>query len=319
MPPASRSGAAFSCDGLAEVDEADEAFSVWIHADRLATRLRRAAPRACASSRRGRERAPPAARCRRRRRSRAGPPRPGPRPRSGPQEHDDQGRRAIELGRRLRPGGLLQPLERLRPEHPEAPGVGQVVVRRPAGELEQLVEGLSRHRRRAGTPCACGDRESPRRRPSALRLPGSRRRYQRKPPPSASASAPSPARTYGVASLLEPPPPTCSAAGRHVGRGELRLGRPVAAGLPGIALPGIALPGGGRAAPVAAIRPRRRAPSRAADRSALAASGPGGSAGGGRAPGSPTLGTRPSGNARRFTASSACEVTQTGVWSLDAE
>ena len=53
---------------------------------------------------------------------------------------DDQGRRAVELRRRLGPGGLLQALERPRPEHPKAPRVGQVVVRRPARELEQLVE-----------------------------------------------------------------------------------------------------------------------------------------------------------------------------------
>ena len=59
---------------------------------------------------------------------------------------DDQGRRAVELGRRLRPGGLLEPLERPRAEHPEAPRIGQVVVRRPARELEQLVERLAGHR-----------------------------------------------------------------------------------------------------------------------------------------------------------------------------
>ena len=53
---------------------------------------------------------------------------------------DDQGRRAVELRGRLRPGRLLQALERLRADHAEAPGVGQVVVRRPAGQVEDLLE-----------------------------------------------------------------------------------------------------------------------------------------------------------------------------------
>ena len=54
--------------------------------------------------------------------------------------HRDQRRRAVELRRRLGPGRGLEPRERLRAEDPEAPGVGEVVVRRPAPELEELGE-----------------------------------------------------------------------------------------------------------------------------------------------------------------------------------
>src|SRR4051812_11877817 len=58
---------------------------------------------------------------------------------------------AVELRCRLGTGRLFQPLERLRADHAEAPRVREVVVRRPAGELEQLVErrtvdGLARVR-----------------------------------------------------------------------------------------------------------------------------------------------------------------------------
>jgi hypothetical protein len=52
---------------------------------------------------------------------------------------------AIELGGVLGPRRLLESVERGRPEHPEAPRVREVVVRRPAGELEQLVERLPVH------------------------------------------------------------------------------------------------------------------------------------------------------------------------------
>ena len=74
---------------------------------------------------------------------------------------DDQRRRAVELRRRLGAGGLLEPLQRQRPHHPEAPGVGQVVVRRPAGQIEQLAQDLPRHGVRpeglVGSPGADGD------------------------------------------------------------------------------------------------------------------------------------------------------------------
>ena len=78
---------------------------------------------------------------------------------------DHQGRRAIELRGRLRAGGLLEPLERLRADHPEAPGVGQVVVRGPAGQVEQLLERPRGPRARAGRPCGCGACGSPPRLP----------------------------------------------------------------------------------------------------------------------------------------------------------
>src|SRR3954470_11289675 len=61
----------------------------------------------------------------------------------------DQRRRAVELAGRLGAGGLLEPRERLGAEHAEPPGVRQVVVRRPARELEQLLEGRAVHRLRA--------------------------------------------------------------------------------------------------------------------------------------------------------------------------
>ena len=61
------------------------------------------------------------------------------------------------FGGRLRPGGLLERRERLRAEHAEAPRVGQVVVRRPARELEQLVERRAVDgRRRVGLVRAAG-------------------------------------------------------------------------------------------------------------------------------------------------------------------
>ncbi len=56
---------------------------------------------------------------------------------------DDQGRRAVELRRALGAGRLLQARQRLRADDAEAPGRGQVVVRRPARQLEQLLELLA--------------------------------------------------------------------------------------------------------------------------------------------------------------------------------
>ena len=61
---------------------------------------------------------------------------------------DHQGRGPVELRRRLRARRLLEALERLRSHHPEAPWIGQVVIGRPARQLEQLVELLGRHRLR---------------------------------------------------------------------------------------------------------------------------------------------------------------------------
>ena len=53
---------------------------------------------------------------------------------------DDEGRAAVELRRRLRPRSFLQGLQCRRPDDAEAPGRGQVVVRSPAGEIEQLLD-----------------------------------------------------------------------------------------------------------------------------------------------------------------------------------
>ena len=56
---------------------------------------------------------------------------------------DDESRRAVELGGRLRPGRLFEALQRLRPDYPEAPGIGEVVVGGPAGGVEDLLELLA--------------------------------------------------------------------------------------------------------------------------------------------------------------------------------
>ena len=55
---------------------------------------------------------------------------------------DDKRWGTIELRGRFGPGRLLESLERLGPEDPEPPGIGQVVVRRPARQLEKLLEQL---------------------------------------------------------------------------------------------------------------------------------------------------------------------------------
>ena len=142
---AGRAGAGRSWRGLAEVEEADRAL-LGRQAERRRGPPLRAAGRACASSRRGRGRGRRAGRCRRRRRSRAGPPRPGPGRRSSAAGDDDQGRAAVELGGALRPGRLLQPRQRRRADDAEAPGHGEVVVRRPARQLQQLLQLLARQR-----------------------------------------------------------------------------------------------------------------------------------------------------------------------------
>ena len=49
---------------------------------------------------------------------------------------DHESRRAPELRRFGGAGGLLQQLHRLRTENTKAPGIGAVMVRRPARELE---------------------------------------------------------------------------------------------------------------------------------------------------------------------------------------
>jgi hypothetical protein len=57
--------------------------------------------------------------------------------------HDDEGRRAVKLcsaAAALGVGRGLQGTQRPVPEDAEAPGVGQVVRGRPAGEVEELTE-----------------------------------------------------------------------------------------------------------------------------------------------------------------------------------
>ena len=139
-----------------EVEQPDEAL-VGRQADGAHARRRCAARRGCASSPRGRARARRAGRCRRPRRRRACPPRPA---RSSPVCRTEQTTsvgarssfaaatraqlRRVGAGRRLGraelPRRLLQPLERLRADHAEPPRVREVVVRRPARQLQQLLE-----------------------------------------------------------------------------------------------------------------------------------------------------------------------------------
>jgi hypothetical protein len=61
---------------------------------------------------------------------------------------DDQGRSTIELRRCFRPGRLLEPLQRRWAEDAEAPRRGEVVIGRPAGQLEQIVDLLAGNRLR---------------------------------------------------------------------------------------------------------------------------------------------------------------------------
>ena len=155
---------------VAEVQEADRQLVVGQAAWR---RGPRASPARgpCASSRRARGRARRAARCRRRPRSRARPRGPARRRRSAWRWR----RSAWARGRawRREPGlsssaAALSCARGVRAEHAEAPRVGQVVVRRPAGELEQLEQDVVAGRGRGRTPCACGGCGSARRSTPAM-------------------------------------------------------------------------------------------------------------------------------------------------------
>ena len=138
-------------------------------AERGAARRRSPSPAPSASSRRGRARGRRAARCRTRRRWPARPRGPGRRRRVC------LALAAISVGARSSfeplPGlassaTCLSAARAARAEHAEAPRVGQVVVRRPAGELEQLEQDRRPGRGRGRTPCACGGCGSGRRRRS---------------------------------------------------------------------------------------------------------------------------------------------------------
>ena len=118
-----------------------------------------AARAAFASTRRARAHVPPARRRRSRPQSRRCPPRPaGGRRQHGGREHER--RRTLELRRLGRPGCLLQARERLRAEDAEAPRVRPVMVRRPARELEQLVDRLRGHGLRTEGLCVRRERIS---------------------------------------------------------------------------------------------------------------------------------------------------------------
>ena len=150
--------------GAAEIQHPDEPL-VARQARPPRRRPRSAAPPGCASSPPARARGRRAARCRRRTRRRARPPRPGPgRPSASPSTTTSVGARSSfaaatrrELARGPRPSGAVahaparpprafSARERPRPDHAEAPRVREVVVRRPAGQLEQLLERLAVHR-----------------------------------------------------------------------------------------------------------------------------------------------------------------------------
>ena len=92
---------------------------------------------------------------------------------------EDERRRPVELRRLLRAADLLQPRQRLRPEHAEAPRLREVVVRREPGEVEQLQQRLARNRLRpellVRPPRADELREV-----HALRRAGRRRRRRRR-------------------------------------------------------------------------------------------------------------------------------------------
>ena len=139
----------------AQVEQAEHPLAVG-HADRRAALRACAARRACASSRRARGRARRAGRCR---------SRPRPRSRSSsswigspalhrPTTTTSVGARS-SFAAASAPAASFSARQRLRAEHAEAPRVGEVVVRRPAGQLEQLLERLARHRLGARRPCAC--------------------------------------------------------------------------------------------------------------------------------------------------------------------
>ena len=61
---------------------------------------------------------------------------------------DDERGRPVELGRRLGPRRLLEAAQGLGAQDPEAPRIGEVMVRGPPRQLEQLVEHLALHGRR---------------------------------------------------------------------------------------------------------------------------------------------------------------------------
>ena len=72
---------------------------------------------------------------------------------------DDERRRATELRRFGGAGALLQERESVGAEHAEAPRLREVVVRREAGDVEQLEQRLAGHRPRferlVGAPRVC--------------------------------------------------------------------------------------------------------------------------------------------------------------------
>ena len=96
-----------------------------------------------------------AARCSRRTRRRRDPPRPRPGRRSATTEAATSVGARSSFARGLRAGRPLQPLERVRAEHAEAPRVGQVVVRRPAASSNSSSR-IARSTAPARRPCACG-------------------------------------------------------------------------------------------------------------------------------------------------------------------
>src|SRR3989442_757414 len=117
---------------------------------------------------------------------------------------DDERRRPLELRRLRGARALLERRERVRAEHAEAPRLGEVMVRREAGDAEQVEQDLARYRLRAGMPV-----RSARVRqlgPAPASPPPARRR-----PPGGRAGAP-PACVSSLAGAMGMQPPCAPAS-----------------------------------------------------------------------------------------------------------
>ena len=205
------------------------------------------------------------------------------------------------------PAASLSRSSALRPDHPEAPGVGQVVVGGPAGELEDLLEHARGRPARAGRPCGSAGadrlldfhrgrlaigRLASRGGPAAGAGRGPNRPRPRRPPAATSGE---PISQPGI------PPRSRRRRVEEAGAAADGVGSPDGAdrrGRRGALFPACfacLAPGPSLALPVA------RAETDAASRSR------------------PSRHRRSAGRRPPLAASRAWPVTQTGVWSLEAE
>src|SRR4249920_2035450 len=239
---------------------------------------------------------------------------------------DDEGRGAVELGRALGAGGLLEAGEGPRPEHAEAPRRGQVVVGGPAGEVEQLeqlrpLQRLGPERLvRAARPDRGLDLHGdyqPKRRPSSRGAAAARAVTARPIPIAVHGEAPepcvavsSPLGDSASGGAVSPSGATPSGTGIGVPLGT-RGGAPVPPPLPPLpALPPVLPPDGagetlgGRVRPGVAGVGLELGPEGGVTDGALDCGWRGGGAIGSESP---------------EAATSTSPVTQTEVWSLDCE